>query len=302
MLDGRLINPRSDQPSADPNAQLPLGSIPPQSAVSGSNSTGGFARTQPTTMMSRGEHAQRLRKEATDHSITLQFLCQSSRCCPSSPVPNPKPPSISIPAFAPAPMTKPTDNGYSTPYVALSTTAGPPAHLSVKVNNAPSDPIQRCRTQVGHKRHSPPLLSPRAQGENEAMDVVEPENEVTGANAEDEDTVSPRRSSTAGQWRENVSVYSSCLAPASTSTPPTRTNPTTTRRKSNMTKATRTAYADSDMLALPYGGVVHAGCLAPWFRSHTTCPTCRFDNDQPRRRRRRSDGYRECRECGRKLF
>ena len=54
---------------------------------------------------------------------------------------NPKPPSTSIPAFAPAPTTKPPDNVYSTPYVALGTTTGPPAHLSVKVNNAPSDPI-----------------------------------------------------------------------------------------------------------------------------------------------------------------
>ena len=61
-LDGRLINPRSDQPSADPNAQLPPGSILPQSTVAGSNSTDGFARTQPTAMMSRAQHAQRPRK------------------------------------------------------------------------------------------------------------------------------------------------------------------------------------------------------------------------------------------------
>ena len=60
----------------------------------------------------------------------------------------------------------------------------------------------------------------RAQGEGGAMDVGETKNGDTGADAEGEDIVSPRRRSAMKEWRERT--YPPTLAasvPASASTP-----------------------------------------------------------------------------------
>ena len=110
-----------------------------------------------------------------------------------------------------------------------------------------------------------------AQDEGEAMDVDETDNEDTGADAEDEEMASWEEQRDAGVVRERIleTCTPAASAPAPRSTPPTGTNPTTTKIKR---KAARPAPQTR-------GHLFHAGCLGPWFRSHTTCLTCRFDID-----------------------
>ena len=186
---------------------------------------------------------------------------------------------------------------YDQAYVALSTTTGPPAHLNVNVNmnNAPSDPIlddAEIRSGKGTHTKAAALdsflraLSARARRWTSMRLKMRVEVRVQRTRVRLlPSIVEKERMPQLQLLSSSFNIYT-----------PTRTNPTTTRRKSNKTKAIRTAYADSDVLALPCGHVFHAGCLAPWFRSHTTCTMCRFDIDQPHRRGGRSDGCRECRE------
>ena len=57
---------------------------------------------------------------------------------------------------------------------------------------------------------------------------------------------------------------------------PYRYQPGDDKNKVNEEEGGPRRTADSDVLALH---LFHAGCLARWFRSHTTCLTCRFDID-----------------------
>ena len=138
----------------------------------------------------------------------------------------------------------------------------------------------------------------RAQDEGEAMDIDKSDNKHTGADAEDEEMASQEEQHNEGGVRERIPVTPTPVAsaPASTYTP-YRYQPDDKKRK-----AARPAHADSDVLAFPFP--------APWFRSHTTCPTCRFASESltlrmlpPMRLVGRGGARpRECAECGETAF
>ena len=111
------------------------------------------------------------------------------------------------------------------------------------------------------------------------MDVVETDNEDTGADAEDEEMASQEEQRDAGVIRDRIPETPTPVASAlaSTSTPPYRYQPDDDKNKVNEEEVGPPRTADSDVLALPCGHLFHAGCLVRWFRSHTTCLTCRFD-------------------------
>ena len=114
-----------------------------------------------------------------------------------------------------------------------------------------------------------------AQDEAEATDADETDNEDTGVDAEDEEMASWEEQRDAGVVRERT-PETSILAPASTSSPPYPYQPDDGINKVNDEEGGPPRPADSNE---PCGYLFHAGCLAPWFRSHTTRLTCRLDID-----------------------